>query len=325
MSNQENISLSFPDEEEITSLFLFEDLVKEYNTRAISSPPHLKMYPLSLKPITEVNSNPIIRPMTREEMESMRSNEVHADDWHRLKKILSDQVTPIGIINNMPNIAAGVTILEMINELGINGKVSYKTVGEKTYVSIKGLAGNRVHLTGTRYLNTHPEIVRFGLAKVSPKDLFKQGFKSSLWVYGAVKILEATELCLKEDGLNPDFFSKIVTDVPKLAITSLVSAAVGGAVVTAGLPVVAGAGLVLVVGIGAGIALEFLDQKIGLTEKLNEAANTMWINLKSLWNGSSDHAKLSLNNNLLEGLAFGGPLIRQLQLTQKGDLFLYTV
>lgn len=326
MSNQDKISLTFNNEEETTSLFLIEDLIKEYNNHVLASPPFMKLYPLSLKPIEITSSNPIIRPMTKEEIEAMHMEELHAEDWHRLKQILKDQITPTGVLGNIPNVAAGVTILEMISILGLKGEVYHKTLGNKTYVILKGYAKDRNILNGTRYLNTHPEIVRFGLAKVTKTDLFKQGFKSSLWVYGSIKAVEATQLCLQEDGLDPSFFAKFGADIPKLAITSLVTAAVGGAVVAASLPVAVGAGIVLVVGIGTGIALEILDQKLGFSEKLTEAANTMWKNLQKLWGSSNAPAQptLSMNSNLLDGLIFGGPLLRHQQMFQKGDLYVYT-
>ncbi|MCE2982939.1 MAG: hypothetical protein LW832_05175 [Parachlamydia sp.] len=85
MTNQEKIHLSFHQQEEATSIFLFEDLVKEYNTQVINSPPYLKKYPLTLHPIdTKVNS--IVRPMTKAEIESMKPFKFEVSDEMRLKK-----------------------------------------------------------------------------------------------------------------------------------------------------------------------------------------------------------------------------------------------
>ena len=85
MSKQE-ISLSFPKEkEEEIAVFLLEDLIKEYNSSVIISPPYRNKYPLSLKSLNEKNA--IIRPMTQAEIDSLRFYELQAGEWHNLKKI----------------------------------------------------------------------------------------------------------------------------------------------------------------------------------------------------------------------------------------------
>jgi hypothetical protein len=151
-----------------------------------------------------------------------------------------------------------------VNELGLKGKIYYKTVGEKTYVILKGLPQDRAYLTGTRYLNTHPEIIRFSLAKVSLKDLYKTGFKSSLWVYCGIKALEGLD-CLLNDDIEPSFFSNVGIDIPKIAINSLATAAIGTGVAVTGFSVAVGAGIVLIAGFGVGILLELLyHARIGL-------------------------------------------------------------
>lgn len=303
MSNQGKVSLSFNQEEESTSIFLLEDLIKEYNNKVIASPPYLKKYPLSLQPLHSL-SNPIIRPMTGQEIESMSPWKLEVSDWMRLKKILNNQMTPTGLISNVPNLVAGVSIVEIVNELGLMGKVTYKSVGDKTYVILKGYAKDRTILNGTRYLNTHPEIIRLGLAKVSVRDLYKSGFKSSFFVYGGIKTIEGLH-CLLNNSVEPSFFSNVGVDIPKLLITNLVTAATAGAVVTTGFPIAIGAGIVLIVAVGSGILLDLFDQKIGLTEKLSETANIIWINLKKFSESSSAcEDKFSMQTNLLNGCPY---------------------
>lgn len=194
--------------------------------------------------------------------------------------------------------------MEMVSELGIKGRVTYKTVQHKTYVIIKGWAKERIHLQGTRYLNTHPEIVRLGLAKVSITELCKTGFKTSIMVYSGIKAMEGLQIYLEGDDLELSFFSKIGIDIPKLAINTFATAATGGAVVAAGFSAAIGAGIVLVAGFTTGLLLEHYDQKIGLTEKFSEAVETMWKNLKDIWNNHLQEKTPTINQNLLEGLAF---------------------
>lgn len=325
MSNQ-NISLTFPEKtnEEVTSVFLLEDLIKEYNHKVVSDSSWKKRAPLSLSPLNQNSVNPIIRPMTKAEIDAMHSHKLKGD-WSLLKNILQDQVGSQGLISNIPTIVQGVSLIELINELGIKGKIIYKTIGDKTYVILKGLAGERHQLKGTRYLNTNPQIVQFGLAKVDVKTLFKTGFKTSLWVYGTLKIVEATDMLLQTGHLETSFFSKVGTDIPKIAITGVVTAAAAGAVAVTSIPVAVGVGVVLVVGFAAGVALEFLDQKIGLTNKLNDAADRMWKNLgEHLSNSSKNLQSINTGNSLLNGLVFGGPFASNLRLMQQGNYWVYT-
>jgi hypothetical protein len=185
-------------------------------------------------------------------------------------------------------------------------------------VILKGYAGNRVNLKGTRYLNTHPEIVRFNMAKVSVTDLLKSGFKSSIILYGGIKAVEGVNLSLFGDGVNSNYFSAIGVDIPKLTITSMVSAAAGGAVVAIGMPVAAGAAVVLGVGILTGIGLDYVDQKLGITEKVSEAADTLWNNLKKALNSPSQP---SLFPGF--GLLDGGPFPNKTLLLGMNDNYLY--
>lgn len=327
IQGKQEISLSFSEGEETAYIFPIEDLLKEYNHKILTSAffPQIYRQPISLRPINVNTGYPILRPMTENEIKSMRADELRGRDWMLLKSVLMDQITPKGIINNMPNIVGAVTIMDVIRELGLKGKVYYKSVGEKTYVILKGYAGQRNNLQGTRYLNTNPQITQLGLAKVSVKDAFKKGFKTSIFIYGGIKVVDAIEMLLQDGELKSSFFSSIVTDIPKIAITSIVTAAVGGVVALTSLPVAAGLGIVLAVGIGTSIILDFFDKKIGLTEKLSEAAETMWRNLKEYWNTSSNNlAHSQVDWDPLQGLVFGGPIVHNQQRTRKGDYFVYT-
>jgi hypothetical protein len=326
MTNQEKISLLFNQEEETYSIFPLEDLIKEYNYKISITPACFKNHPLSLRPLNTIADNPFMQAMTKREIETMRIEEIHEADYIRLKKVIRDQVyTPAGFLGNIPNIITGVSMLEMLNVLGLKGKVYYKKVGNKTYVILKGYAGDRSILKGTRYLNTHPEIVRLGLAKLSFVDLTKAGLKVSIWVYAGIKAVEAVKLCfIDKKGFEPSFFASAGTDIPKLVIGSLVSAGAGVGVVALGIPVAAGVGIVLLISVGTAIALDYADQKAGLTEKLNEAANTMWINLKKSWNSYSNSMnKVSLNSDMSDGLIFGGSSLRLPEIIRNGEQYIY--
>lgn len=329
-TQKKDITLSFQQEEEITSIFLLEDLIKEYNNQVIAMPFYRRKALLSLRDNDFNKNNPIIRPMTQAEIESTSPFKMIPGQWFRIQKILQEQYSLTGLVSNVPTIAAGATLLEVINDLGLNGKATYKTVDKKTYVILKGLAKDRTILKGTRYLNTHPDIVRLGLAKVSITDLCKTGLKNSFLIYSGIKTLEGLKVCLENGGLDSNFFSQVGTDIPKLAIstytTAVLGTAVGSAVAAAGLPIVLGSGIVIVLGVSVGIGLELIDKKIGFTEKLSEAVETMWINLRKSQNATTQNNKqLSMNLNLLEGLVFEAPICKLPRINQKGNLFVYTI
>ncbi len=329
MSDQ-NTSLTFTEkkDEETISVFLLEDIIKEYNHKIVSPPLCVQKnkVPLSLRPLHETFDNPIIRPMTREEISAMRNYQnyqLQGDDWSLLNNILMDQISPKGLISNIPSIVQGVSLVEIAHELGLKGKVYYKTMGEKTYVILKGSAAERNILKGTRYLNTNPQMIQFGLAKVGFKTLFKSGFKTSVWIYGAIKAVEATEMLLKDGELKTSFFSEIVTDIPKMAITSAVAAAVGAVGVAAiGVPVAVGVGIVLAVGFLTGVALEYVDKKTGFTEKFNDAANKMWQKLRGYFSSTDTHLQ-AYNWDPSYGLVFEESLAGN-QVIRQGNYFVFT-
>ncbi|MFI5342590.1 MAG: hypothetical protein ACHQUC_00035 [Chlamydiales bacterium] len=306
---EQEISLSFPKEkeEEIISVFRAEDLIKEYNSRIFigSTSGPIKKHPLSLLPINVNSGFPVIRAMTPYEIESWHRRELREHDQMLIKNVLQDQYSIKGLFTNIPNLVAGVSFIELTRELGLMGRVSYKTVGGTTYVIIKGYAGRRSNLQAARYLNTNPQIVRFGIAKVSVKDRIKKGFRISILIYGGIKIAEATEMLWNEGKLESDFFSQMDIDITKLTITNLVAGAAGGAVALAGVPVALGAGIVLAVGIVTGIALDMIDKKLGLAKKLSEAADRMWNNLKEKWKTLSSN----LDNSCVDWDPLGGMVI----------------
>jgi hypothetical protein len=325
LEEKETISLSFPEEEEIYSIFLKEDLIKEYNHKILKSPAFTqdKNVPLCL---STFNSNgPFISPMTDRELQRMRSTELHGNNWRILENVLKDQVSLKGIIGHIPNVAAGITLVELIREIGLKGEVYYKTVKGKTYVIIKGYPGQRTLLKGTFYLNTHPQIMRLGLSKVTVANGLKSGFKVSFLVYGVIKEAEALEMILVEGGLKPKFFTEMPAEVSMVAINTLIAAAASGAVALAGLPVATGIGVVLAVSITAGILLDLLDQKTGFTQKLSDATETLWKNMKKWWNVSPQIEKKSNPRDLLEGIIFrGGFVYKHNQLIQTSGSVVYT-
>jgi len=320
LEEKETITLTFPEEEENYFVFLKEDLIKEYNHRMLKNPVFTqnKKVPLCLSPFP--SNGPFISPMTDQEIQRARYSELNVSDWLTFKNVLKDQTTPAGIIGQIPNVAATVTLAELVKEIGLKGQVYHKTVGGKTYVILKGYAGQRFNLTGTRYLNTHPEIVRLGLSKVTVTDVAKSGFKAGIAIYCTIKAVQAFEMILNDGALKPSFFSEMPAEVTKLAVSTLITAVATGAVALSGLPIAAGIGVALAVGVIAGIALEYIDKKIGFTEKLSDAAQTLWKNMKEWWNKPSQPATTSIADPLFGLMFIGGFNYRYNQQYQNGNV-----
>src|SRR3954463_6274338 len=97
MLNQ-NVSITFHEEQEekIASVFLLEDLIKEDNHKIVSNSLFVqkKKVLLSLRPLGKISPHktssdyPIIRPMTKEEVNSMKGTELKRNDWQLFKNIL---------------------------------------------------------------------------------------------------------------------------------------------------------------------------------------------------------------------------------------------
>jgi hypothetical protein len=78
----------------------------------------------------------------------------------------------------------------------------------------------------------------------------------------------------------------------------------------AGIPVAAGVGIVFVVGFLASVALDYFDQKTGLTERLTDAADKMLKDLEKHMNDRSKNQQRFKGWDLQKGLVFGGPFAR---------------
>lgn len=318
-----NIQLQLPaNEEETIYIFPLEDLVKEHNNKSIIRPFSTRNNQLTGNSINLNTSS--IGPAIRGVDEDMTVGPYEVTDAHALNKALKKQTEPKGIAKNAKNFAKLAMIAGMIEEIGLRGKVYYKTVNGKTYVILKGNPAQRAVLKGTRYLNTNPQITQLGLAKVNVKSVFVKGFKISFLVYGALKAIEAVEIILNDDEFKPSFFTEAGTAIPKIAVSSLFTAAAAGIVATTALPVAIGMGLVLIAGIGFGIAVEYFDQKFELTKKLNEAADKMWENLKADPNVTNNQKKPGTICNPLLGLPCGVPYASYKKMIQSDKQIIYT-
>ena len=253
------------EKEEETSIFLLEDLVNEYNERIKTNgniKPGKRL--LSLRPPVFMGAETLIAEMTKEEKENT---------WMLTKKTIFNY-SPL-VIRNIPNFIEGLRLRELMKELGITGKIYYKYYKNEIYVIIKGNPRARDILTGTRYKNFNPKIVKFGLSKVNFMTGFKGTGITALIFYGCAKAVEGVAMYFEDGELKPGFFSEVPADMTKIAISCLFATAIGFGCTTIGFPVAVGIGAALVVGYAIDIALDQIDEKIGFTKAVSDATKRL--------------------------------------------------
>lgn len=168
-----------------------------------------------------------------------------------------------------------VTIGEITSELGIQGEVYTTVRNGKTYLVIKGYAGKRATITGTRYLITNPKVAHI---MVTPKQILGNALKSSAIMIVAYAAWNAIDAIFKtEDAQLATFLGKTFTDGLKVAASAGVGALSAMAVASAtGVAVTAAGPLIVAVlaGIAVGAALDSLDKEFHVTERLIAAIDS---------------------------------------------------
>ncbi|WP_370981001.1 hypothetical protein [Agaribacterium sp. ZY112] len=168
-------------------------------------------------------------------------------------------------------------VLEIMKELGITGEIVMKNVRGKSYVILKGTPGNRNLLRGTRYLSNNPQIIKMA---IGTKAVSRSIVKGSLVTLIITVPLSIADVCLKDDFTMGRLFGTLATDITKVLISSgaasLAALAVGAVTTVAAGPLIAA----IFVGVAVGVALESLDQRFGITDKLvkaiEEEMNTLY-------------------------------------------------
>ncbi|ECG8596683.1 hypothetical protein FNI15_21730 [Salmonella enterica subsp. salamae] len=163
-------------------------------------------------------------------------------------------------------------IIYRLKGLGIKA-IQYSYNG-KVYVKITGYASLRRILQGTRYKINHPQILELGIGKAGINGNIISGAKFCVWFSLA---WHTVELIFKSDHDVAAFIGNITMDVAKIIVTIFVTKilAVGGSFLAVGaasfgIVVPIALGIVLIVAMGFSItrALDYMDKKYQLSEKL---------------------------------------------------------
>ncbi|UTA46935.1 hypothetical protein L1F30_12265 [Simiduia sp. 21SJ11W-1] len=167
---------------------------------------------------------------------------------------------------------------KIMSELGINGQIVTKRVNNKTYIILKGNPGLRQVLRGTRYLASNPKIIKFAIGTQGVNRTIAKGGIVTLLVTIPLSVVD---IILQDSVTVGKVVGTISTDIAKVLVSagigSLAAMAVGAVTTLAAGPLIAA----IFVGIAASVALESLDQKYGITDKLIKAIDD---ELNSLYN-----------------------------------------
>ncbi|MGL4967053.1 MAG: hypothetical protein ACRC67_37885 [Inquilinus sp.] len=110
-----------------------------------------------------------IRTTTRKEEEAVV---ISVEDLARtlidtnkfLKTSTLDALDLSGLIPLLRDVNSG---MELLRELGLNGRYYTKEINGRTYVILRGYAGLRKVLSASRYLPTNPKVIAYGLTRAA--------------------------------------------------------------------------------------------------------------------------------------------------------------
>ncbi len=148
--------------------------------------------------------------------------------------------------------------------LGGMGQAYVKSYNGKSYIILKGHAGLRRTLTGTRYLANNTQVMALGLGKHAAQASVRAGGILTLFLVGAYRI---ADYFLRDEATLTQLIGNLAVDVVKIAITAGVAwgaIAVGAAIGIAVGPIAA----VVLVGLLLTPALNSLDEKYGISDKV---------------------------------------------------------
>lgn len=157
---------------------------------------------------------------------------------------------------------------------GLGIKAIQYNYGGQVYVKITDYPSLRRILQRTRYKINHPRMLELGIGKAGINGNIIEGAKFCVWFSLAWRTVE---LIFKSDHEVAAFIGNITMDVAKIIVTIFVTkilVVAGGLAATiaasAGIVIPIAAGLVLIVAIGFGItyALNALDSRYQLSDRL---------------------------------------------------------
>ncbi len=158
-----------------------------------------------------------------------------------------------------------VTMAKLIGDLGGVGARAYiKSYGGKPHIILKGHAGLRTVLTGTKYGIKNPKVISMGLGKSGAVAAAKQGGILTVVLLSAYRV---ADYFLTDQATLSRLVGTLATDIVKVGIATGAAILMASSAVVATFavgPIVA----VVVVGLGVSMLLDFADKRLGITNRV---------------------------------------------------------
>lgn len=204
--------------------------------------------------------------VSMEEMDAIIRSSIH-----RNKKSVQEGWAKIkGSIGIGANYTASVddmrTVVKLVGDLGSYGARAYiKSYAGKPHIILKGHAGLRKILTGTKYGIKNPKVVTMGLGKAGAVKAAKSGGILTIVLMTAYRVVDYV---ITDEATLSQLVGRLATDIVKVGITTGASIAaasfVAGVTTLAIGPILA----VVIVGVGVSMLLDNLDEKYGISDRI---------------------------------------------------------
>lgn len=219
---------------------------------------------------------------TREEFECVIASRPQHQQI-RLKALWNDHRTALSNVAGYGSTAIdSVALKKLVWDLGgfpqgFKIKAYEQIVKGERYIIIKGFAGLRKILTGTRYLANNPKVVSMGLGELGANASIKSGGVFTVIALAAFRILD---YFLTDKQTLSHLIGSLATDVVKVGITMAASWA--GAVVMASVGLAIGPlTAIVVVGGVVGYFLGQWDSDYQITQKLVDAIDVQFARMEA--------------------------------------------
>jgi len=164
----------------------------------------------------------------------------------------------------------------------IYGKYELVTKNGKDYIHFKGNHKLRNIIKGTRYLANNTRVLTAGIGREAIKNGAKQGFLISIFFSIT---LNSINWIFDNEYRWTNWLATTTTDIVKIVISSLAAFLLTVVIAKACLVVVAvGAGILI--GVAIGFTMNWIDQKLGVTEALIDHLNKVEVYVKNKLNKS---------------------------------------
>ena len=157
------------------------------------------------------------------------------------------------------------TLALVCKDLGIGGKAIPKVINGRQYIAFSGYAGLRTQFPGTLYAANNRKVIRMAIGSLGIKNMVRNGGIITFCITVPLTVLEAF---LRDHTSCYTLLGNLASDLIKIGIPALIGAIFGlaaGTVTTVAFFPIA---VAILISTFAGYALNKMDKRYQLTEKL---------------------------------------------------------